>query len=72
MNKLNEWTTTLAVKASNVLSNEKGAQSLEWLGLAALLIMVLGFVSTALSGGQSQIQDLVNKIFTSISEQFGG
>ena len=48
------WTKmTLPVK------NEKGAQSLEWLGIAALLILVLGIISTALSGQSESIGTLV-------------
>ena len=36
------------------VKNEKGAQSLEWLGIAALLILVLGIISTALNGEEEQ------------------
>jgi len=53
------------------LKNEKGAQSLEWLGLAALLILVLGIVSTALSNQGDAIGGLIGKIIKSISDMVG-
>ncbi|RHW39913.1 hypothetical protein D1B33_03445 [Lysinibacillus yapensis] len=51
--------------------NEKGAQSLEWLGLAALLILVLGIISTAVSGQSASISELIGKIIRKISEMVG-
>ena len=53
------------------LKNEKGAQSLEWLGLAALLILVLGIISTALSNQSGQIGELIGRIISKISEMVG-
>ena len=53
------------------LKNEKGAQSLEWLGLAALLILVLGIVSTALSSQEGAVGDLIQKIIKKISDMVG-
>ncbi|MCG7344227.1 hypothetical protein MHZ92_08785 [Sporosarcina sp. ACRSL] len=53
------------------VKNEKGAQSLEWLGIAALLILVLGIISTALSGEKENIGKLVTKIVTKIDGMVG-
>ncbi|MCM3708967.1 hypothetical protein [Sporosarcina luteola] len=53
------------------VKNEKGAQSLEWLGIAALLILVLGIVSTALSGQSASITALVKSIVDKISGMVG-
>ena len=53
------------------LKNEKGAQSLEWLGLAALLILVLGIVSTALSSQGESIGTLIGNIIQKISDMVG-
>lgn len=53
------------------VKNEKGAQSLEWLGLAALLILVLGIISTAVSGQSGAIGSLIGKIITKISGMVG-
>lgn len=54
------------------VKNEKGAQSLEWLGLAALLILVLGIVSTAVSGQEGAISGLIGTIISKISGMVGG
>lgn len=53
------------------LKNEKGAQSLEWLGLAALLILVLGIVSTAVDGGKDTIKGIIEKILSKIKDMVG-
>ncbi|EPD51321.1 hypothetical protein MHH33_15540 [Paenisporosarcina sp. FSL H8-0542] len=53
------------------VKNEKGAQSLEWLGLAALLILVLGIISTAVSGQSGAIGDLIGKIVSKIGGMVG-
>lgn len=53
------------------VKNEKGAQSLEWLGLAALLILVLGIISTAVHGQSGAIGDLISKIVDKISGMVG-
>lgn len=53
------------------LKNEKGAQSLEWLGLAALLILVLGIVSTALSSQEGAIGNLISSIIEKIAKMVG-
>lgn len=67
MNKLTE----LYVKFTTPVKNEKGAQSLEWLGLAALLILVLGIVSTAVSDSKGSITDIISSIFEKISKMVG-
>lgn len=67
MNKLTE----LYVKFTTPVKNERGAQSLEWLGLAALLILVLGIVSTAVSESKGSITDIISSIFEKISKMVG-
>ncbi|OIU72684.1 hypothetical protein [Rossellomorea aquimaris] len=67
MNKLTE----LYVKLTTPVKNEKGAQSLEWLGLAALLILVLGIVSTAVSDSKGSITTIISNIFKKITEMVG-
>lgn len=55
-----------------LFSNERGAQSLEWLGIAALLIMVVGIVSTFLSdSGTETINSVLESIMTNIQDQIG-
>lgn len=59
------------VKMVAPVRNEKGAQSLEWLGLAALLILVLGLVSQAVSKQDTAITGLIGKIMEKISKMVG-
>jgi len=58
-------------KWTNPLKNERGAQSLEWLGLAALLILVLGIISTAVSSGSGTITEIITNILTKIKNMVG-
>lgn len=51
------------------LRNERGAQSLEWLGIAALVILVLGIISTAVSG--ADLGGIVTTIVDKIKEMVG-
>ncbi len=53
------------------LKNEKGAQSLEWLGLAALLILVLGIVSQAVSSQSGGISTIISNIISKITQMVG-
>ena len=71
VNQMKNFAMKLWVNSMMPLKNEKGAQSLEWLGLAALLILVLGIVSTALSSQEGAIGDLISKIIDKISQMVG-
>ncbi|WP_050613830.1 hypothetical protein [Bacillus testis] len=62
---------TVWVKVMYPVKNERGAQSLEWLGLAALLILVLGIVSTAVSKQENGITGLIGKIIDKITQMVG-
>lgn len=53
------------------VKNEKGAQSLEWLGLAALLILVLGLISQAVSNEEESIGQVIQKIIQKITKMVG-
>lgn len=53
------------------LKNERGAQSLEWLGLAALLILVLGIVSQAVSSQSGGIGKIITNIIQKITDMVG-
>ena len=53
------------------VKNERGSQSLEWLGIAALLILVLGIISSALSGESESIGKLIKNIISKISGMVG-
>lgn len=48
------YLTGMYVKASSkiggLLKNERGSQTLEWIGIAAVIVILVGLVSTAFSG----------------------
>lgn len=58
-------------KMMNPVKNERGAQSLEWLGLAALLILVLGIISTAVDSQSEGIGKVIENIIKKITEMVG-
>ncbi len=58
-------------KMMNPVKNERGAQSLEWLGLAALLILVLGIISTAVDGQSEGISQIISNIISKITGMVG-
>jgi len=68
---MREYMQSLLFTLLTPVKNEKGAQSLEWLGLAALLILVLGIISTAVSGQQGAISSLIGNIISKISGMVG-
>lgn len=61
----------LYIKMMHPVKNEKGAQSLEWLGLAALLILVLGLISQAVSNEEESIGKVIQKIIQKITKMVG-
>ncbi|GAA0497229.1 hypothetical protein GCM10008986_25250 [Salinibacillus aidingensis] len=63
--------TKLYVKWTQPVRNERGAQSLEWLGVAALLILVLGIISSALNDNSDGITDIIKNIINKISNMVG-
>lgn len=63
---------SMYLKMKGFVQNQKGAQSLEWLGIAALLIMVVGIISTYLGDQKSAITGIIDKIITEIKEQISG
>ncbi|MFD2442564.1 hypothetical protein ACFSO7_00940 [Bacillus sp. CGMCC 1.16607] len=51
--------------------NERGAQSLEWLGIAALLILVLGIISKAVDGEKDNVGKIITNIIKKITDMVG-
>lgn len=41
--------TKAFVKVQSYLNNERGSQSLEWIGIAAIIVILTGVISTAMS-----------------------
>ena len=56
------------VKVDGMIRNERGSQSLEWLGIAAIIVIITGAISTAFNGGGlgntflTKFKDLLDKI----------
>lgn len=49
MNYLTEMYVKAASKVGGHLKNERGSQTLEWIGIAAVIVILVGLVSTAFS-----------------------
>ncbi|GIO25841.1 hypothetical protein [Ornithinibacillus bavariensis] len=60
MNKLNSWK-----------KEETGSQTLEWLGIAAVVVIVVGIISTVFSNDNS-IGDTVKQKFSDFVDTIGG
>jgi len=72
LNQMKDLSLKGYLKVKGWFSNEKGAMSLEWLGIAALLIMLVAVVSAYLGGdGKGTINEILGKILTKIKNQVG-
>lgn len=49
MKKLNELYVRTSMKLQALVNNQRGSQTLEWIGIAAVVVIVVGLVSTAFS-----------------------
>ena len=54
-------------KLGGLVKNERGSQTLEWIGIAAVIVILVGVISTAFSGGE--LGDTVLKKFTSLLDK---
>lgn len=45
--------TKAYVKYKSLLHNEKGSQALEWIGIAAVIVILTGLIATAFDGQSS-------------------
>lgn len=59
MNQFNSWRR-----------DERGSQTLEWLGIAAVVIIIVGFISSAFTA--DGIGEIVRKKFEGFIEKIGG
>ncbi|MBB5179606.1 hypothetical protein HNQ44_001030 [Planomicrobium koreense] len=69
--KLNELSLQLASSVQAKVANERGSQTLEWIGIAAVIVIVVGVVSQAFAGGGFG-DTLVSKFEGFISKIGGG
>jgi hypothetical protein len=49
MKKLRAFLLKTNMRFSNLVNNQKGSQTLEWIGIAAVVVIVVGLISTAFS-----------------------
>jgi cytochrome b len=58
----------LYVKLMNQLSNEKGSQSLEWLGIAAVIVIIVGMISQVFGGDTAFGDAIKNKLVEMVGD----
>ncbi|GAA0588718.1 hypothetical protein GCM10009001_00760 [Virgibacillus siamensis] len=71
MNFLNEIYVKSMNRLETIKQDEKGSQTLEWIGIAAVIVILVGIVSQAFSEGDFG-KTLVNKFNTLITQIGGG
>jgi hypothetical protein len=71
MKKLTELYTKRSIKLDRMVRNESGSQTLEWIGIAAVVVILVGVISQAFSNDTSIGKTVLNKIKTMIG-QIGG
>ncbi len=68
MNYLTEMYVKASAKVGGLVKNERGSQTLEWIGIAAVIVILVGLVSTAFSGSDfggtivKKLESLVDKM----------
>ncbi len=69
MDKVNYGITALLVRTKNSVANEKGASTIEWVGLAAVIVSLMIAVATAMNGqGGGIAEAIINKISAMINK----
>lgn len=71
MEKYNDLCRRMAASVKAKVANERGSQTLEWIGIAAVVVIVVGVISQAFSGDTS-IGDTVKDKFKGFIESIGG
>ncbi|HLT55556.1 MAG TPA: hypothetical protein VK057_05560 [Bacillota bacterium] len=69
---LKKLQTNLFLKFNELKKEERGSQTLEWIGIAAVIVILVGVISTAMSNADSIGNDVVEKISELISQIGGG
>ncbi|PFG03899.1 hypothetical protein [Bacillus sp. es.034] len=70
MKKLTELYTKCSIKLDGMIRNERGSQTLEWIGIAAVIVILVGVISQAFSKDTGIGNAVVTKIKDMI-EQIG-
>ncbi|MFC3884376.1 hypothetical protein ACFOU2_13050 [Bacillus songklensis] len=67
---MKKFMTKACIKVQSYLNNERGSQSLEWIGIAAIIVILTGVISTAMSG--AGLGDTFVDKFSGFLEKIGG
>lgn len=70
MKKMQELYVKSMNKVGQAVENERGSQTLEWIGIAAVVVIAVGAVSTAFANGTG-FGDKVLEKFTDFIEKIG-
>ena len=71
MKKLTELYTKCSIKLDRMIRNERGSQTLEWIGIAAVIVILVGVISQAFSN-DTEIGKAVVKKIKGMIDQIGG
>lgn len=74
MKLMNGFYAKMMNKVEEVKKDETGSQTLEWIGIAAVIVIVVGLVSTAFDGSEigGTIYDAFEGFITNITGGTGG
>ncbi|WP_061810886.1 hypothetical protein [Rossellomorea vietnamensis] len=62
MKKLTELYTKCSFKLDGMIRNERGSQTLEWIGIAAVIVILVGVISQAFADDTKIGNAVVEKI----------
>jgi cytochrome b len=71
MKTMTKWYVKMTNKANQYVCNERGSQTLEWIGIAAVVVICVGLISTAFSGDTTFGKKVLDK-FTGFIDKIGG
>lgn len=70
MNFVNNYYAKMVSMLEGIKKDERGSQTLEWIGIAAVIVIVVGIISTAFSGADGFGDKVVTK-FGEMIDQIG-
>lgn len=71
MNFLQSWFASMMNFVTDMKEDERGSQTLEWIGIAAVVVIVVGVISQVMGDGTA-IGDTVKSKFVELIESIGG
>lgn len=70
MEFLNSFYVKAMNKTADLVNNERGSQSLEWIGIAALIVIIVGGLSQVF-GGNTEFGDAIKDKLIELVEDIG-